>query len=438
MIVPRNRAILGTALLGGGLALAAAIWPAFTPFAWALAAVIAGIAVTDAWLAKKRIHHFRITAPTLLRVIRGRGFGIPVTVENHGTAMPRELSAALHLPSLLTMPVTQAEQFLAGPNSKITSEQDVLCHRRGEYKIQAATLQLRSELGLWDAHHQVALDTTVKVYPDLFADPAAAEFLDRRDAGSKVRRFDGKGREFEKLREYLPGDSFDEIDWKATARRGKPVVRVFRVEQTQEIYVALDASRLSGRLAGDEVTLERYVNAALVMALAAESQGDKFGLISFSDQIHGFVSATRGKSHFKVCRELIYQLQPRAVEPDFAEFFAFLQNRVPRRALVIVLTSLDDPLAAETFARHVAGAAKRHLVIAAMPQPEGAKPLFQEEVQDIAAMYESLGGHLRWRTLAGVRANCRRKGVNLHFLDPDKLTGQLAGIYLDVKRRQQL
>jgi uncharacterized protein (DUF58 family) len=282
------------------------------------------------------------------------------------------------------------------------------------------------------------LSVTIRIYPDLFADEAAAEFLKRGSAGTHIARYTGKGREFEKLREYLPGDAWDEIDWKATARRGKPVVRVFQVERTQEIYAALDLSRLSGRSAGSEITLERYVNAALVLALAAESNGDRFGLITFSDRVHSFVRAAKGKTQFKICREAIYQAQPRPVEADFAEFFAFLQTRLTRRALVIVLTALDDPLAGEAFSRHVAVVSRRHLVIAAMPAPEGARPLFEIPVEGIDDIYESLGGHLRWRQLAELVKSCGHKGVALHLLNPEKLSDQLAGIYLDVKRRQRL
>ena len=105
---------------------------------------------------------------------------------------------------------------------------------------------------------------------------------------------------------------------------------------------------------------------------------------------------------------------------------------------MIVLTALDDPLAGETFNRHVAVASRRHLVIAGMPAPEGSRPLFETPVKDIDEIYEGLGGHLRWRQLTELKMSCGRKGVALHFLDPHKLTGQLAGIYLHVKRSQRL
>src|SRR5439155_1828093 len=75
----------------------------------------------------------------------------------------------------------------------------------------------------------------------------AALFLHRGAFGLHAERQVGKGREFEKLREYVPGDGYDEIHWKATAKRGRPITKVFQIERTQEIYVVIDASRLSAR-----------------------------------------------------------------------------------------------------------------------------------------------------------------------------------------------
>jgi uncharacterized protein (DUF58 family) len=297
-----------------------------------------------------------------------------------------------------------------------------------------------SRLGLWSTAKAAAVDLTVRVYPNLRADEAAAEFLKRTDSGSRLIRMTGKGREFEKLREYSHGDSYDEIDWKATARRGKPVVRVFQVERTQEIYVAIDASRLSARPLDGHATLEHYVNAALIMGLAAEQQGDKFGLISFSDRLHKFVRARTGKQHFTVCRDAIYRLQPRVVEPDFGELFSFLQTRLTKRALVVILTALDDPLMGETFARQVSIASRRHLIMAAMVRPEGARPLFEEDISGEGAepLYGQLAGHMAWRKLFELTKNLRQQGVRLHLLEPRKISGQLTALYLDVKRRQML
>ena len=244
--------------------------------------------------------------------------------------------------------------------------------RRGDYPLTQCYLEAPSPLQLWSIRSIRPIRTLIRVYPNLRHDKAAAAFLHRSLGGMHLQRQLGKGREFEKLRDYAPGDSFDEIHWKATARRGHPISKQFQIERTQEVYVVIDSSRLTAR--GD--ALEKFVTAALVLAIAADRQGDHFGLLTFSDKVEQFVRARSGTSHFLACRNAIYDLQPRPVSPSFEEVFSFLQTRLQRRALLIFLTALDDPLLAETFSQHCRVVARRHLVVVATPQQSSAQPLF--------------------------------------------------------------
>src|SRR5690606_8645271 len=100
---------------------------------------------------------------------------------------------------------------------------------------------------LWAVRGSSACEIELRVYPDLSKErkTVAAFFLNRGMFGLHAHRMVGRGREFERLREYMPGDSYDEIHWKATARRGTPITKVFQVERTQEVYVVIDASRLT-------------------------------------------------------------------------------------------------------------------------------------------------------------------------------------------------
>ncbi len=439
MIAPRNSLILLVAALGSVAGLVAALLPVSGP---ALLATILLLAVAIAWDARQAslaARGLRVTALPLVRAVRDRKTEILLHISNIGIGLVRNIRVAAEVPEVFRMaePALDCGPVLR-PGQGIQVTARFGCQRRGEYKITRCWFESISRMGLWTVRTAASCDVTVRVYPDISRDKTAAEFLQRGRAGARVMQVTGKGREFSQLREYLPDDPYEDVDWKSTARRGTPVVRCWRVERDQEVYVVVDASRLSARPAGAETILERYVHSALVMAIAAQAQGDRFGLITFSDRVHRFVRARSGKQHFNYCRDAIYRLQPRAVEPDFGELFAFLETRLTRRALVIILTSLDDPLTGETFARHVGIASRRHLVLAGMPEPDGARPLFSAAAGNAHQMYSALAGHVRWRQLAELSNSCRRQGVRLHLLDPARVSGQLAGIYLDVKRRQRL
>jgi uncharacterized protein (DUF58 family) len=224
--------------------------------------------------------------------------------------------------------------------------------------------------------------------------------MNRGLSGVHAQRRVGRGRDFEQLREYIPGDSYEDIHWKATARRRVPVTKVYQVERTQEVYVLMDVSRLSGRAVrtesgAQESQLERFISASLVLAMVTQKQGDLFGLITFSDRVNGFVRARAGRQHFGACRDALYMQDTQPVNPDYEELFTFVRLRLRKRALLVVLTNLDDPALAESFTRHARTLASHHLLLIHMISPKGATPIFQgPEPTTTNDIYRSLAGHL--------------------------------------------
>ncbi|MGI8745264.1 MAG: DUF58 domain-containing protein [Bryobacteraceae bacterium] len=322
-------------------------------------------------------------------------------------------------------------------SSEASSQVIITCvaRERGDFLIDLVYVEAVSILGFWSARTARPANCLIRVYPNLRRDPGSAQLLKRSLTGVHMQRQVGRGRDFEKLREYQPGDSFDEIHWKSTAKRRRPIVKVFQIERTQEVYAVIDSSRLSAR----DRALEESVRAALLLGAVTEKQGDLFGLITFSEQVDTFVRARKGKQHFHRCREAIYKLQPRLVSPNFDELFAFIQVQLRRRALLIFITALDDALLAETFAQHVELISRQHVVLVNAWQPPEARPLFTGELpSNEEQIYHRLGGHIAWQKVLQLRKALEKRGVRLAFLQPDQASVQLATGYLEAKRRQVL
>jgi uncharacterized protein (DUF58 family) len=268
----------------------------------------------------------------------------------------------------------------------------------------------------------------------------AALFLRRGMLGTHVQRRAGQGREFEKLRDFLPGDSLADVHWKASAKRGHLVTKVHQIERSHEVYVILDASRLSARLVpGGVTTLERYVTAALILGAAAERQGDQFGLVTFSDRVLTFLRARNGQAHFDTCRDRIHALQPQPATPDFEELCAFLRTRLSKRALLIFLTALDDPFLAESFTKSAQLIARQHLILVNMMRPEGVRPAFENTgVRRLDDLYGELAGHLQWEKLRELERVLRRRGIRFSLLDPVMIAAELVNQHADVRQRELL
>jgi uncharacterized protein (DUF58 family) len=432
MLVPSSRLLLFTAALVVPLATLAGVSPALAWPCLATLAVCGAIAAWDALRGASSLRGIALRAPALLRFTKGVESNFSLVIEN-GSAAPRPLRLALTLPESIETPTPVLE--LVAPAGACEASWPCIARARGDFSPREIPIETLSPLGLWLVRSARPIDSSIRVYPNLRDRATAALFLRSAVSGLRLCRQVGKGREFENLRHYLPGDCFEDIDWKATARRGFPTVKLYRVEQSQEVYAIVDASRLSAR----EDILESYVDAALHLALVAEKHGDRFGLITFSDRTHHFVRAASGMDHFRLCRETIYNLQARRVSPDFGDVFTSVQTGLRRRSLLVFFTSLDDALLAESFERGVSLLARRHIVRVMMRSTAALSPLDQSApVRTPDDVYEVLSGQLLAGRMRTLESALSIRGAGLQLASASEMNARTSACYQTVKRRQLL
>jgi len=445
MLSPRSRLICWAALLVVPFATVAGVLPEVAPFAVLLICALVVAVLFDALFAFRAVQGLHVECADTIRLSKDRRGEIELQFKNESPA-DRVLRFGLPLPREIE---SQQEDLLVEiPGAGKMSRIGWACtpRRRGNYPLRHCHVEGASPLGFWSARAALPLSSELRVYPDLMKERknVSALFLNRGTFGIHAQRQVGRGRDFEKLREYIPGDSYEDISWKATAKRGRPVTKIFQIERTQEVYVILDGSRLSAREVADPAapdahvsTLERFIHAALVLALAAERQGDLFGMLPFSDRVQGFVRARNGQAHYSLCRDALYTLQPQIVTPDYDELFAFIRTRLRRRALLVFLTALDDPLLAEGFARNAELVCRQHLLLVNMILPPGVRPLFSNpKVARVDDLYRELGGHVQWHNLLELGKKLKQRGVHFSLVQNERLCADVVSQYLNVKRRQ--
>ena len=464
MIVPRFRLLFWVAAVVLPFALIGAVSPPAAGVSLLCIGGLLAVVLGDAIGAGRSLAGIGVTLPAIARMSRDREAKLELRIRNErqrqrhlrvALAWPREIRTASETLDAL-LPAQSEWSRLAWPCTPL---------KRGNYRFDAAYVEGSSPFGFWGVRKILPVQSEIRVYPNLLNErkSLAALFLNRGAFGVHAHRQVGRGRDFEKLREYIPGDDYHEIHWKATARRGKPITKVFQIEKTQEVYVVLDASRLSarsgtgvspvrfernnsaseletnGRDARATTVLERFVTAALVLGLAAERQGDLFGLVTFTDKVEKFVRAKNGKNHYSTCRDALYTLEPKIATPDFDELCTFIRLRLRRRALLVFLTALDDPALAESFVRNLDLIRRQHLVLVNMLQMPGVKPLFTDpDVAVLDDMYGRLGGHLQWQKLRELQKVLQRRGIQFSLLNNERLSAELVSQYLSVKQRQLL
>src|SRR5262245_32477584 len=467
MIVPRSRLLFWVCLVVLPFSLLGAVEPSAGGISLLAIGALTVLVLMDALRARSSLAGINVALPEVTRMSKDREGRLEMRIRNE-RQKAGELRVALALPREIES--TQEDALVALPAGSEWSRFGWVCRprKRGSYRAGSAYLEASSPFGFWAARKSVSTRSEVRVYPNLFNERKnlAALFLHRGAFGLHAQRQVGKGREFEKLREYIPGDGFDEIHWKATAKRGYPVTKVFQIERTQEVYVLVDASRLSARVmhSGSQVRsadfavrgskfpapendseldrdsepiLERFVSSALILGLVAQRQGDSFGVLSFSDRIHKFIRAKTGKAHYSSCRDALFGLQTRLVTPDFAELVSFIRLRLRRRALLIFLTDLNDPAIAESFSQNLRIISRQHLILVQAFRPPGVDPLFTgEKAETVDSIYERLGGHLQWVKLRELERTLKRLGVGFSLVEQEALSAQLVAQYMRVKQHQ--
>lgn len=237
---------------------------------------------------------------------------------------------------------------------------------RGRFEWGPIFLRYTSLLGLWERAKREPADGDVRVYPNL-------DMLDRyhllarsdRLAALGIRRvrFRGGSTEFESLRDYVSGDDVRQMDWKATARRSRLIVRNQEAERNQTVLLLIDCGRLMNATEDGVAKLDHAVNAALLLAHVALARGDRVGLCTFSGKVHSWLVPRGNLAQNRLIADALYDLRGDFSESDHGRCLKFVAARYPKRSLLVVITDFVDATTAADMVAHLELAARRHVVL---------------------------------------------------------------------------
>ena len=437
MIVPTRRTVV---LLGA--AASVALLGYATPYALdALLAANVGIvllAVLD-WLLCPAPHALRVERQAPETFSAGRATECTYVWHNPARRTAR-LAVREVRPDLLGGLL--AARQLAIPGRGVTREKlPITPTRRGREREGWLAVRSLGPLGLLCRQARILLPWAVTVYPSMPASrlkASVAEAVKRRESGLRALRHIGEGRQFESLREWVPGDDTRHIDWKASARRRKVITRQFEEERRQQVMLVIDAGRLLTAEIEGEARIEFVIRAALWLAFAANHHDDDVGVMVFSDSVHHYVPPQRGRRGLKQVLDALAATEARLVEPDYPAAFRYLAVRNRKRALTVFFTDVIDDLASEALVANVASLRPRHLpLVVTMRNPEldgiaTARPSSVGEAYRKAAAEELL--RARNEALSAMR----RRGALVLDVQPGGASWAVVDRYLELKRRGTL
>jgi uncharacterized protein (DUF58 family) len=182
-------------------------------------------------------------------------------------------------------------------------------------------------------------------------------------AGQYKSVFRGTGMEFEEVREYAPGDDVKSIDWKVSARLGKPFVKRYREERELIVMLLVDLSA-SGRFGTRESSKQEIAaETAAILAFNAIRNNDKVGAILFTDQVERYIPPQKGSGHvWRVIKEL-FAYQPRYIGTDISGAVGFLGRVCRKRSTAFVISDFILPGGGEVVDRQMRSTARKHELI---------------------------------------------------------------------------
>ncbi len=308
---------------------------------------------------------------------------------------------------------------------------------RGDLRFSGVWLRLDGPLGLCARQERVALEKDVKVFPDLTVLSQDALALARSEdlAARRVQRVRSEGREFESLREYRQGDDRRSIDWKATARRNKPYVRLHQPERNQQVLLLLDCGRHMAGSVGGRRKLDHAVDATLRLARVALAQGDLVGVVAYGREVKAWLPPRKGAEQLRAIAQALYRVEATLEESDVGAALDQAFARAARRSLVVVLTDLLDPDAAAALLGRTRRLVPRHLPLVVSLQDEGLHRVATAAPETVDGAFERVvAARLEQDSVATV-ARLREAGARVVRAPASSFGAEGVSAYLDVKGR---
>jgi uncharacterized protein (DUF58 family) len=314
--------------------------------------------------------------------------------------------------------------------------------RRGEIEFRPADVRVRSRWGLLELLDRLGTSDVRRCYPD-FAQIARYAWLagDRRlaEIGIKTYHQRGEGTDFKQLAEYRIGDALRHIDWKATLRQDKPIVRQFQNERDQCVILLIDCGR---RMRADDREqgigashFDQVLNAAMLMTYVALKQGDAVGAMTFGTPAgeERWAPPRKGAQTLNMLMSELYAVQPSASHSDYLSAAHDLMRRHRKRSLVILITNFRDEDSSE-LGQALSLLRSRHLVLTASLRERVVGELMAQGVSDFPSALEVSSAHLYEQARRDAFNRIAARDSLMIDAEPQRLGVELVNRYQAVKK----
>ncbi|MBI2704704.1 MAG: DUF58 domain-containing protein, partial [Actinobacteria bacterium] len=416
---------------------------------WAFAAVALVVlnvgyafwVVNGVLLALLLVDFFLATSPNRVSVERGMPEAISLGVEGGiGWYLTNPTSRALvvHFSDELAPSLhagTRRERVKIPKKRTVEVRTTFRPTRRGRFEISRLVVRVDGPLGLAGRQRARRMRHVLRVYPPFKSKDEAELRINKArilEVGLRSAQGRGGGTEFDQLREYSVDDEFKRIDWSATARANRAIVRTYRAERNQTVICLLDNGRVMAGRVDDVPRVEHAMDAVMMLTAVASRLGDRAGMVAFDSRIQATVSPGHGRDQLGRVTEAMYDLEPQLAESDYLGAFSHTLARFRRRAMLVIFTELVEQAVHESLLPAMPLIARSHLVVVASVQDPDVVRWATLTPTDATGAYRKAAAVTALDERRRTVARLRGLGATVIDAPPGKLAPRLADAYLRV------
>ncbi|RYY21802.1 MAG: DUF58 domain-containing protein [Sphingobacteriaceae bacterium] len=313
--------------------------------------------------------------------------------------------------------------------------------KRGAYEFGLIRAFVQSPLALISRRYNFDQAETVSVYPS-FLQMQRYELLAvsnrlTQQGIKKIRRI-GHSMEFEQIKNYVPGDDYRSINWKATARKGDMMVNAFTDEKSQQVYCIIDKSRAMKMPFEGLSLLDYAINASLALLNIAMLKEDRAGLITISEKVGAVLPADRRPGHLNKILQILHQEKTRYLESNPEALYLTVRSVIKQRSLVVLFTNFESLTGMERQLPYLRKMASMHLLLVVFFKNSELEEIAESNVTALEGIYQkTIAGNFLFEKKLIVK-ELNQFGIQSILCNPKDLTVSTINKYLDIKSRQQV
>jgi len=309
---------------------------------------------------------------------------------------------------------------------------------RGEYVFGYMNIFVSSTLGIAKRRYVFQKNQMVPVYPSI-VQMQQYDFLamstNLTEFGLKKIRRIGHTQEFEQIKEYIPGDDFRTINWKATAKKSQLMVNQYQDEKSQPIYSIIDTGRVMKMPFNGLKLLDYAINSTLAFSNVALKRNDKTGMISFSKKIETFLPAVQKITYLNTILEKLYNINTAYTDADFGLLYAHIKRKINHRSLLLLYTNFEHISALRRQLPFLTAIAKKHMLVVIFFENTELEQLIHADAEDLQAIYHKTIAEKFSLEKRLMQKELQRYGIQTILTKPEHLTVNTINKYLEIKAR---